>query len=147
VAPDELRCWAQPVEQCEMNQRLSSIRVSSRADLDAAQGRRSVSPTHLSASATMLSNSTSHDGTVLPVSNDGQKCVAQALVLLALISPELRSRFAQASCIPSFGESPIFRCSSFTVSENADVAASYSLASRVFSSQLTCHPALLFQVG
>jgi hypothetical protein len=48
----------------------------------------------------MLSNSTSRDGTVLPISNDGQKCVAQALVLLALISRGLRSRFAQASCIP-----------------------------------------------
>jgi hypothetical protein len=37
----------------------------------------------------------------------------------------------------SFGEMPIFRCSSFTVSENADVAASYFVASRFFSSQLT----------
>jgi len=40
----------------------------------------------------------------------------------------------------SFGEVPIFRCSSFTASENADVAGWYSLASRAFSSQSTSAP-------
>jgi hypothetical protein len=43
----------------------------------------------------------------------------------------------------SLGEVPIFRCSSFTASENADVAASYSVASRISSSQLTCHPSFI----
>jgi hypothetical protein len=36
----------------------------------------------------------------------------------------------------AFGEVPIFRCSSFTASENASVDLWYSIASRVFSSQL-----------
>jgi hypothetical protein len=35
----------------------------------------------------------------------------------------------------SFGEVPIVRCNAVTASQNADVAASYSIASRVFSSQ------------
>jgi hypothetical protein len=54
-------------------------------------------------------------------------------------SVEIRSSLRYSS----FGEVPIFRCSSVTASENADVAASYSVASRVFSSQ---GMALLFQL-
>jgi hypothetical protein len=41
----------------------------------------------------------------------------------------------------SFGDVPIFRFSSFTASENAAVAESYSFARRAFSSQLTLQPA------
>jgi hypothetical protein len=51
-------------------------------------------------------------------------------------SVEIRSRLLYSS----FGEVPILRCSSFTASENADVAASYPVRSLVFSSQFTCHP-------
>ena len=40
----------------------------------------------------------------------------------------------------SLGDVRFFRCSSFTASENADVAASYSVTSRAFSSQATTRP-------
>jgi hypothetical protein len=54
-------------------------------------------------------------------------------------SLEIRSRLLYSS----FGEVPIFRCSSFMASESADVAALYSVKSLVFSSQLTCHPSFI----
>jgi hypothetical protein len=75
-------------------------------------------------------------------SNDGRRCVVRGLILFALTSTRASAEIRSSRFYSSCGDVPILRFNSFTASENATVAASYSFARRVFSSQPTLTSAL-----